>query len=52
MVCQSSRLAKQQRGHPDKREFNIRKRYFIYEFDELCDDYVIYFNVVNKFNFC
>jgi hypothetical protein len=34
--------AKQQGGQPDKREFNIMKRYFIYEFSELCDDYVNY----------
>jgi hypothetical protein len=25
---------------------------FIYEFAELCDDYVIYFHAVDKFNFC
>jgi hypothetical protein len=34
--------ARQQGGQPDKREFSIRKRYFIYEFAELCDDYVNY----------
>jgi hypothetical protein len=44
--------ARQQGGQPDKREFSIRKRYFIYGFAELCDDYVIYFHDVDKFNLC
>jgi hypothetical protein len=32
--------AKQQRRTTRSRGISIRKRYFIYEFSELCDDYV------------
>jgi hypothetical protein len=31
------------KGQPYRAGVSIRKRYFIYEFAELCDDYVSYF---------
>jgi len=42
----------QQRGQPESGNLASDRGIFIYEFVGLCDDYVIYFHAVHKFNLC
>jgi hypothetical protein len=44
--------AKQQRGQLDIGKIASARGIYIHDYAMLCDGYMIYFHVVNKFNFC